>query len=219
MANRLPPMTRMLSTSASRPSFAVAGMRADKVVTTATGGSGADSTVLSASMAEASLKAKAAYRTALRDIPDMRRNFTIMEDAQYVTAVIRDNFERHRMVSDPKIVDMLVFKASQELREIREQWKSRHHVYSYIARFAEKKLREDLAERAMDTNSSGRREDMLRQWRERGLVPTEIVTWPMFTRWRAEEDAKFRVFAVENKLFSEEQLDRNEKAASGCTIM
>lgn len=143
-----------------------------------------------------------------------------MEDHSYVVSVIRDNFEQHRGVTNPKIVDMLVFKASQELGEIRQQWKSRHHVYGYIQRYTEKLLREELVKRSQSSDTSDRREQMLADWRARGLVPVELVTWPMFTKWKADEDEKFRSFALDNKLFSTEQLERNSaQPKSSCTIM
>lgn len=222
MTLRTPNLVRALSLSSTQRvnRQAVApGLPVDISSYTSTGGSGDDSTTLSASLDEASNKTKAAYRKAIRDIPDMRRNFTIMEDKSYLTAVIRDNFERHRNVTDPKIVDMLVFKALQELREIREQWKSRHHVYGYIHRYSDKLLREELAHRASSPDVSHKREQMLADWRDRGLVPSEIVTWAMFIHWKSDEDMKFRKFALDNNLFSNQQLDRNANLSPSCAVM
>lgn len=151
----------------------------------------------------------------------MRKNFTIIEDKAFVQACIRDLFERHKEVSDPKIVDMLVFKALQELREIREQWKSRHHVYGYIHAYMEKVIREEAARKVVEQTGGvdEKRNEVLRAWKARGLVPNEIQTWAQYLRWKDEEDAKFNVFAVDNKLFTHEQLERNAKAQSSCTIM
>lgn len=207
------------ASSHAPPKPVIPGVRPENTKYTSTGGSGEDSTTLSSSLQEASRKAVAAYRAALKDIPDMRRNFTIVEDESYVQRVIRDNFERHRDVTDPKIVDMLVFKATQELREIREQWKSRYHVYSYMQRYSEKLMREEFSRQTGAADPSDRREQILSGWRDKGLVPPELLTWPMFERWREEEDVKFRAFALQNKIFSEEQLDRNTTKSSSCTIM
>lgn len=222
MASRTPSLTRVYSTTAQRISrqSVTPGMPLDTSSFTATGGSGADSTTLSKTFEEASKKTVAVYRSALRDIPAMRRNFSIMEDKRFLSAVIRENFERHRDVTDPKIIDMLVFKASQELREIREQWKSRHHIYSYIQRYTDKLLREELAHRASHSDLTGRREKMLADWRDRGLIPAEINTWDMFLHWKSDEDTKFRNFVLDNKLFSVDHLDRNKKASSSsCSVM
>lgn len=221
IGSRAPALVRGLSSGTSNISrhSATPGMPIDTSSYTSTGGTGADSTTLSPSLEAASRKAVSAYRSALRDIPDIRRNFTIMEDESLVKSVIRDNFERHQFVTDPKIVDMLVFKAVQELREIREQWKSRHHVYGYIDRYLDRLMREELIQRAGSPDSSNRYDHVLQTWRDRGLIPQEITSWTMFTQWRTEEDAKFRNFALENKLFSTEQLDRNAATKPSCTMM
>lgn len=222
MASRTGPLGRAFCSTASasvkRPSLAP-GMSVDTSMYTSTGGSGHDSTTLSSSLKEASRKAVSIYRTALRDIPDMRRNFTIMEDSKYVAAVIRDNIEQHRRVTDPKIIDMLVFKAVQELREIREQWKTRTHVYSYIHRYSEKLLRDEAAHSGASTDSSERRQQILRDWQQRGLIPNEISSWPMFLRWKRDEDEKFRNFAIDHKLFSSDQLERNATTSGSCSVM
>ena len=209
------PLRRALS-SVPQGAPAVSGMRVDARVYTDTGGSGLDATTLSSTLEEASAKARSVYRMALRDIPDMRRNFNIVEDERFVKSVVRDLFEKHKNVTDSKVVDMLTFKAIQELREISEQWKSRTHLYSYIHEYAEKVLRE---ERANAVEVEGGNEELLKSWKDRGLVPPQILNWGMYLRWKEEEEMKFNAFAVENKLFSEEQLERNKKADAGCTIM
>lgn len=221
MATRAPvkrALSRALSTAnAGHSRASVAGSRIDTIVYTDTGGSGLDSTALSSNLAEASAKAIAVYRQALRDIPDMRKNFTIIEGKEFVTKCVRDLFERHAHVTDPKLVDMLVFKARQELREIAEQWKSRHHVYGYIQRYSEKVLREE-AKRKLKEGDRGK-EALLQTWRERGLVPSEVLTWGHFEKWREEEDEKFKAFVEENRVFEKGVLERNASAAQGCSVM
>lgn len=78
------------------------------------------------------------YRTTFREITDMGRNVSIMEDHAYLASVIRHNFEQHLGVTDLKIVYMPVFKASQELGDIWQQWKAHDHEFSYIQRYTEK---------------------------------------------------------------------------------
>lgn len=221
-------ISRALSSApaAARTRAALAGSRVDTTAYTDTGGSGADSTALSSSLAEASAKAVATYRSALRDIPAMRQNFTILEEREFIMACIRDLFERHGGVTDPKIVDMLVFKARQELREIREQWKSRHHLYGYIVAYHEKCLKEEAARVASlhvdqsDGRQDAQREEILMAWRERHLVPADVQNWAQYLRWKEEEAEKFNAFAVDNKLFTQEQLERNAAASpTQCTIM
>lgn len=207
----------MSSVGSARTRAAVAGSRVDTTTYTDTGGSGLDSTTLSSTMEEASAKAVATFREALRDIPSMRANFSIIESEQTVRKCIRELFDKHADVEDPKVVDMLVFKARQELREIREQWKSRHHVYGYIQRFTEMILRDELKKRIGDGDTD--KEDMLRGWRDRGLVPQTVLSWGQYERWKEEEEVKFKTFAEENKVFSKEVLERNAAASQSCTIM
>lgn len=202
------------------------GARVD-VSYTATGGSGADSTALSPSLEAASAKAVRTYRAALRDVPAMRANFNIVEEPAFIRAVIRDLFERRRGVIDSKIVDMLVFKANQELREISEQWKSRYHVYAYVQEYTEKMLREEAGKLAKaeaaagNGGDEGRRLGLVRAWKTRGLVPAEIESWEQYVHWKAGEDAKFATFAVDKGIFTKAQLDRNASPAaqSQCAIM
>ncbi|KAI0557544.1 Complex 1 LYR protein [Gracilaria domingensis] len=216
--SRLPALSRALSSQAPRARPTVAGVRVDASHYTDTGGSGDDATALSASLEEASQNAVRLYRNALKDVPDMRKNFNIVEDAALVRHTIRDLFEKHDAVTDPKIIDMLVFKGWQELREIREQWKGRHHIYGYIQSYTEKLMREEAARSAQQAGVQGK-DDLLALWRSRGLVPNELVTWPVFLKWKQDEDAKFHAFAVDHKLFTSEQLNRNSHASSQCTIM
>lgn len=208
-------LTRTLSTAQRRAP--IAGSRVDTSGYTDTGGSGLDATALSSNLHEASAKAVAMYRHALRDIPAMRKNFVIIEDESVVQQCIRDLIERHADVTDPKVVDMLVFKGRQELTEIKEQWKSRHHVYGYIQRYTEKMLREEAGKKMK--LGEGDKEDMLQAWRDRGLVPEEIVTWGHYQRWRHEEEGKFRAFAEDNGVFEKGVLQRNASATTGCSVM
>jgi len=224
MAAPVKNLSRTLSTAAPalRARVAVGTYGADTSGYTATGGSGEDATVQSKSLAEASKLAVRTYRQALRNVPSMRANFTIVEEEQLVRGVIRDLFHAHADVRDPAIVDMLVFKARQELREIREQWKSRHHVYKYILAYKDK-LRVDEVVRATGSSEgdqeAAKHSALLHAWKQRGLIPGELQTWPQYLRWREEEEAKFASFAVDNKIFTNEQLERGGKAGGTCAIM
>lgn len=210
----------------SKP-FAVTGARLGSSERfTDTGGSGRDATSLSSSESEASMKVHALYRDALRGIGEIRKNYSIVEDAQLVRDVIRDAFERYPHVSDTKIVDMLVFKGRQEIDEILAQWKGRHHVYQYIHSYEEKMLRHEAALKAEEGMAEGNRDEMhdakhlsmLKTWRERGLIPNEIESWAQYLRWKEEEDNKFQHFAIDAGLFTTDQLEANRKT-SQCSVM
>lgn len=203
---------RQLSTV---PVTAVPGARVTLGQGTDTGGSGRDSTALSSSLEEARVSAVRIYREILRDIPSMRENFSIVEDRDYLTRVVRALFERHGEITDPKVIDMLVFKARQEAGEIRNQWKSRTHVIKYVTEFHELEKREALAAKSPADKI---KEARLAKWRSEGLVPNDIETWVQYEHWQSDEDEKFVKFAEEQKLFTREQIERNNQNKSQCVM-
>jgi NADH dehydrogenase (ubiquinone) 1 alpha subcomplex subunit 6 len=199
---------------------------------TDTGGSGLDATALSASPEHQAAEVRALYRTALREIPSIRVNYTIVEDESFVGALIRDLFTVKRDVSDPKIVDMLIFKAKQELGEIRSQFKGRHQVGVYFRNYHDKlaqqaaaRLSAAAAAEHEESDSGGAavsedaKQTMLASWRQRGLVPADIVTWAQYEHWKADEDEKHAHFAVDANFFSPETLQVNSRARSQCSVM
>eukprot|EP00171_Calliarthron_tuberculosum_P009069 IDg9069t1 len=165
---------RPLSTAARAQ---IVGARTATARVTDTGGSGLDATSLSSSVEEARGKAVTMYRQVLRDIPAMREDFTIIEDELFVRRVVRYLFDRHSHVSDPKIIDMLVFKARQEAAEIRNQWKSRYHVYQHINAYRDEMSRRKAVEvarahaHAPEGGAPAHRQLLVDGWKARGLVP------------------------------------------------
>lgn len=193
---------------------------------TDTGGSGLDSTEPSRSPEHRATRIRALYRAALRDIPHMRINFTIVEDEGFVARLIRDQFDQQGHVIDGKLADMLIFRGIQELGEISNQFKSRNQIAAYIDEYHEKLHREALMLEATgsgatiaESSASAEKNAMLATWKQRGLVPADILTWGQYERWKAEENEAFASFAVDAQLFSEESLKRNEKAKSQCSVM
>ncbi len=203
---------RQLSTASVS---AVPGARVTFGQVTDTGGSGHDSTELSSSLEEARASAVRAYREILKDIPAMRENFTIIEDEQHVRRVVRSLFERHGDITDPKVVDMLVFKARQEAGEIRNQWKSRTHVIKYVNEYNEAQKLLALAQKAP---ADALKEARLAKWKADGLVPADIDTWVQYEHWQKDEDEKFVKFAEEQNLFTREQIASNNERKNQCVM-
>jgi hypothetical protein len=216
--------------SVARP---VVGARVDTSKRyTDTGGSGLDATKLSSSTAEQSSAVHGLYRQALREIPAMRINYTIVEEEMFLRALIRDMFSLQRNVSDPKIVDMLIFKAKQEIGEIRGQFKGRHQIGIYIRNYHDKLAREAASRLSLAAGqekfarelgapaiSDDAKHTMLASWRQRSLVPADLLTWTQYERWKAEENEKFTRFAVDANFFTADTLERNAKTKSQCSIM
>lgn len=213
---------------------------AAKAAYTQTGGSGREATPLSGSLAEARSRVLNLYRTSIRDIPEMRKNYNLNETPALIRDCIRAQFEMHAGVRDAKVLDMLVFKGRQNIDEIRAQWKGRHQVTAVLLAHEAALLREAAASEAAAAVAAGAasgdggaaaaavatgeaREAALREWAELELVPPSVATWPQFLRWQAEQDGKFEAWAVGEKgLFSEAELAANKAHAektSGCSIM
>ncbi|KAK4534101.1 hypothetical protein CDCA_CDCA01G0126 [Cyanidium caldarium] len=62
-----------------------------------------------------------------------------------------------------------------------------------------------------DPQVMARRRHQLREWRRKKVTPDWVLTWEQYLKWRAEEEAKFRAFAVANGLFSTEELEQNRQ--------
>lgn len=210
---------RDLATAAPIPRKAIIGARIDTSTRyTDTGGSGLDSTAPSRDAAHRAARVRALYHSALRGIPDARVNFTIVEDARFLRDMVRDLFESRKGVTDGKVADMLVFKGVQEVEEVKMQFKSRTYLQTMATQFREKKEREAALEKGA-TAAEDDRMAMLAGWKARGLVPAEVLTWPQYERWKADENSAFAQFAVDGGLFDQETLDLNQKVKSQCAMM
>jgi NADH dehydrogenase (ubiquinone) 1 alpha subcomplex subunit 6 len=173
----------------------------------------------SETLEEAQAKVRALYRGFLRQIPQMRLDFTLAEDWDTLKAVIRDQFERYRDVRDLRVLDILLFKGKQELNEIIAQWKSRHHVLQYVRQYEERmhllgrygpgRVPSD-AEDSVDTVDAARLRKV-HEWRQKRIVPEWVVTWHHYEKWRDEQERLFRNFAIQNGLFTSEELDANRQ--------
>ncbi|GJQ15071.1 hypothetical protein GpartN1_g6862.t1 [Galdieria partita] len=195
-----------------------------------TGGTGRESSGLSTTEQEARERVIHLYRYALKSVPDIRKNYRLNEGKEDVALCIRDLFERHRNVQDRKLIDMLVFKGRQDIDEVRAQWKGRHQILNYLRAFEEKKIKE-RAQMVMEQHVKDDNEFIhvpnailaasISHWKKNKLIPEDISTPKQFRRWKEEEEEKFAQFAVENGLFTREELQLNRQYAkqNNCGIM
>lgn len=180
---------------------------------TDTGGSGAESTALSASPAERAARVRSLYRRSLRAIPAARADFNLVQDGAFLRAMVRDLFAARAAVVDGKVVDMLVFKGVQEVQEVEMQFKSRTYLFNVIDRF-ERGLRERQA-----PGVDAERTAMLEAWKARGLVPAEVHSWGHYERWKKEEKSAFAQFAEDAGLFDSSQVQTIERNKAQCSVM
>jgi len=187
---------------------------------TETGGTGKEASRLSGSASEAHARVLGLYKRCLRHVPQMRKDFNIVEGPDVVKLVTRRLFEKNAGVRDVKIIDMLVWKGTQELEEIQAQWKGRHHLMGYMEEYHEREGREkaiDMARRLMGKTGHFAVDDLrqakLAEWRERKLVPSHLDTWEQYLAWKQIEDEKFAQFAVQNGIFTADELEANKNYA------
>lgn len=90
-------------------------------------------TTASRSFAEASLRNHHLYRKAMRSAPRIIQMYDLPYSVGQVRTRIAEEFRKHQNVEDPVTMDMLWFKAKNELDETLMTWKQRPHVLKYFA--------------------------------------------------------------------------------------
>jgi len=98
---------------------------------------------VSRSLPEASRGSTRLYRRALKSIPMIVRTYRLPYDAGEIRRRIRFDFESHGHVTDPAMVDMIVFKGENELEEVTQNWATRGHVLNYFIEMDARKQRLD----------------------------------------------------------------------------
>ena len=97
-------------------------------------------TSLSASFTEASKTSKQLLREYLRAAPTIVRNYELGFTVDDVRKRVVEEFRKHAYVTDPKIIDFLIFKGRSELADLVAHYKMKSHVERYLTR---RKTKED----------------------------------------------------------------------------
>jgi NADH dehydrogenase (ubiquinone) 1 alpha subcomplex subunit 6 len=58
--------------------------------------------------------------------------YALEVSSRQIRSRVRQEFEKHRYVSDTKVIDRLLFKGRQEYEETMNQWKQKTHVMRYF---------------------------------------------------------------------------------------
>jgi len=90
-------------------------------------------TSVSRNMADARLKVIDLYRKACRLVPVLIAQYELSHTPASMRARIRRDFDKHNDVSDPQVVDKLLFLGMVDIEEGRNMWKQTNHVDSYFA--------------------------------------------------------------------------------------
>merc|ERR1712137_124858 len=94
-------------------------------------------TSVSRNMAEARHKVIDLYRKACRLVPVLIAQYELSFTPAAMRARIRKDFDKHRDVSNPQVVDKLLFLGMVDIEEGRNMWKQTNHVDSYFAETAD----------------------------------------------------------------------------------
>ncbi|XP_067627901.1 NADH dehydrogenase [ubiquinone] 1 alpha subcomplex subunit 6 [Eurosta solidaginis] len=87
--------------------------------------------ILSVDRDEARKRALNLYKAWYRQIPYIVMDYDIPKSVSQCRAKLREEFEKHRDVTDVRVIDMLVIKGQMELKESVEIWKQKGHIMRY----------------------------------------------------------------------------------------
>ncbi|XP_062175641.1 NADH dehydrogenase [ubiquinone] 1 alpha subcomplex subunit 6 [Alnus glutinosa] len=84
----------------------------------------------SASLEEARHRVFDFFRAACRSLPSVMEIYNLQDVAtvSQLRSTIASEIRKNSHVTDPKVIDMLLFKAMEELGNIAEHAKQRHHI-------------------------------------------------------------------------------------------
>eukprot|EP00244_Chara_vulgaris_P012822 TRINITY_DN6945_c0_g1_i8.p1 TRINITY_DN6945_c0_g1~~TRINITY_DN6945_c0_g1_i8.p1 ORF type:complete len:139 (-),score=24.92 TRINITY_DN6945_c0_g1_i8:51-467(-) len=86
----------------------------------------------SATLSQAKHRALYFFRAVSRELPEIMNRYNLHEVVTLgeLRSRVAAEFRKHPRVINPKVVDMLVYKGSEELSNVMIQAKQRHHILS-----------------------------------------------------------------------------------------
>ncbi|KAK7343091.1 hypothetical protein VNO80_26054 [Phaseolus coccineus] len=84
----------------------------------------------SASMEEARQRVFNFFREACRSLPSVMEIYNIYDvtSVAQLRSTVASEIRKNMHVSDPKVIDMLLFKGMEELKNVVDHSKQRHHI-------------------------------------------------------------------------------------------
>lgn len=65
-------------------------------------------------------------------MPEIVQQYRLDYPLSRVRSRVRQEFERHRYVTDVRVIDVLLLKGTQELHETMNLWKQDSHLHNYF---------------------------------------------------------------------------------------
>ncbi|XP_022207836.2 NADH dehydrogenase [ubiquinone] 1 alpha subcomplex subunit 6 [Nilaparvata lugens] len=101
--------------------------------------------LLSLDKEEARKRALNLYKAWYRQIPYIVRDNTIPKSVAQCRAKLREEFEKHRNLTDIRVIDMLVIKGQMELKSCANKWSQSCHVMNFFKESYEPKPKDFLS--------------------------------------------------------------------------
>ncbi|KAJ5613089.1 NADH-ubiquinone oxidoreductase 14.8 kDa subunit [Penicillium lagena] len=92
----------------------------------------AQRTRASRSLGDAKSRVLSSYREWLRASPEIQTMYSLGMPVSAIRTKIRQEFEKHRYVSQLNVVDVLLFQSHAEFQETLNYWKQLSHVMKYF---------------------------------------------------------------------------------------
>ncbi|OJJ97320.1 putative NADH-ubiquinone oxidoreductase B14 subunit [Aspergillus aculeatinus CBS 121060] len=86
----------------------------------------------SANLAEAKRRVIRSYREWLRASPEIQTMYSLDMPVSAIRTKIRQEFEKHRYVSQLNVIDVLLYQSHAEFQETLNYWKQLSHVMKYF---------------------------------------------------------------------------------------
>lgn len=89
-------------------------------------------TAMSRNMKEATLKTRRLYRQSMRELPTLVRSYQLELTVSEARNKVKSDFLKNKHISEPYLVDALVFKGTSDLEEARLLHMTKAHVMRYF---------------------------------------------------------------------------------------
>jgi len=86
--------------------------------------------LLSVNEREARIRVFQLYKAWTRQLPDTIEQYTLPVTEKEAQQCLKENFMKNAHVKDIRVIDMLIIKGQQDLRENIEMWAYDHHIMS-----------------------------------------------------------------------------------------